>query len=58
MTRTTIRLPDKLTAAIHSRAATEGRTLSEIIRHALNKEFGFPDTPKIDPKQNPELPLT
>lgn len=55
MKRTTIRLPEKLTAAIHARATGEGRTASEVIRHTLNHEFGFPDAPKLDKRRNPEL---
>jgi hypothetical protein len=50
MTRTTVRLPDRLLANIESRAITESRSVSQTIRMALSREFDSPLDPEASSK--------
>lgn len=55
MQRITIRLPDKLLAAIETRAAAEHRDTSKQIRMTLSREYDIPDTEELDERENPKL---
>lgn len=58
MQRITIRIPDRLLAAIEERAAIEHRDLSKQIRMTLSREYNIPNTEDLDKATNPELALS
>lgn len=58
MQRITLRLPDKLLAALDARAENEHRDRSNMARRLLSLALEVPDTEELDENQNPELPLT
>lgn len=57
MQRITIRLPDRLLAALEARAADEHRDLSNMVRRLLSVSLDAVDTEELDADTNPELPL-
>ena len=57
MQRITIRLPDRLLAALEARAADEHRDLSNMVRRLLSVSLDAADTEELDADTNPELPL-
>jgi len=57
MKRITIRMPDRLITALETRADEEHRDFSNMIRYLLSKAMGLPDSPKLNARENPKLPL-
>ncbi len=57
MQRINVRLPDKLLAALETRAEEESIDISKVTRKILSESLGVADTEELDEKENPELPI-